>query len=229
MERSSEIGVVFDEMSSEYTGIMDDMVPFYRTSLAAMLKYIPSGKQVDHILDLGCGNGNVTALCRAVYPDAHIHLLDASAEMLALCEKRFGTDNLSFEQNTFQKFQSSQGQFDLVTAGMSVHHLDGAEKMALFGTLHYALSAGGVFACADLMIDKSDARHPAFLESWRSFIYSNGRTEEDWIWLIDHYDKYDRPSSFDDMQFWLNDAGFVSVNLSWEEGFWGCLHAVKEG
>ncbi len=227
MQSTSEIGRVFDVMSPEYTSIMDDMVPGYRDSMSAMFTALPEGFIVANAMDLGCGNGNVTALCRSVYPDAQIHLLDASAEMLALCRQRFGEENLSFEQNTFQKYLPTKNSFDLVVAGMSVHHLDGAEKSHVFGKIARSLRKGGVFACADLMIDKQDPEHPAFLESWQEFIYSNGRTREDWDWLMDHYDKYDRPSAYDDMETWLKNAGFTRVERSWESGYWGCLHAWK--
>ena len=227
MQSNSEIGQVFDVMSPEYTAIMDDMVPGYRTSMSAMLTNLDADMPISRVMDLGCGNGNVTALCRSVYPNAHIHLLDASAEMLSLCKTRMGEENLSFEQNTFQKYDPAPNSYDLVLAGMSVHHLDGAEKSYVFQKIAHSLRQGGVFACADLMINKSDEAHPAFLETWKEFIYSNGRTSEDWDWLMDHYEKYDRPSSFEDMKLWLEKAGFSKIERTWAQGYWGCLHAWK--
>ncbi len=67
MQSNSEIGQVFDVMSPEYTAIMDDMVPGYRTSMSAMLTNLDADMPISRVMDLGCGNGNGTAVCSSVY------------------------------------------------------------------------------------------------------------------------------------------------------------------
>ena len=85
---SWKIGQVFDEMSELYTDIMDHMVPHYRKLISSMFEYLPQSFKPKRILDLGCGNGNVSGLSMTLFPDAHYHLIDASDEMIRTCKAR---------------------------------------------------------------------------------------------------------------------------------------------
>ena len=222
-----DIGRVFDELADGYTQMMEDMVPHYRTLITTMLRSLPAGFTPRRIMDLGCGNGNVTALCRVIYPEASYHLVDASAEMIQRCKDRFGSQGVQYEQAFFQNMSLPDGAYDLMVAGFSFHHVPGHEKQRLFRYLYPALSPGGVLTTADLFVNKDDSEHPAVVENWRSFVLSNGRAIDDWDWIMDHYAKYDRPSAFVDQQKWLREAGFKDIQLSWNDGPWGCFHATK--
>jgi len=223
-----DIGKVFDEMAEAYTNIMDDMVPHYRTLITSMFEFLPKGFDPHNILELGCGNGNITAVCRAIYPDAQYHLVDASAEMIYQCKKRFGSERIQYEKNFFQNLELEADKYDLMIAGFSLHHVPGPEKRALFINLHPALASGGVLTTSDLFVNKEDEpHHSEVMGQWRTFIMDNGRTDEDWVWIMDHYQKYDRPSAYADQKEWLKVAGFSAVYLSWNDRSWGCFHAVK--
>ncbi len=225
--KSWEIGQVFDEMSDKYTDIMDHMVPHYRKLIASMLECLPAGFKPLRILDLGCGNGNVSAVSMALFPGAHHHLVDASEEMIGLCKTRFEGRSISYEHNLFQNLEYIPGTYDLVLAGFSLHHLDAGGKRKFFTELFPGLTEIGVLACADLFINKESEEHRHLLNDWNSFAFASGKTQEDWDWVMDHYDAYDRPSAFNDQQKWLTKAGFVHVELSWNAGHWGCFHAYK--
>ena len=225
MTSSTEIGRVFDEMSGEYTSIMDQMVPHYRKVITSMVSELPQGFVPANILDLGCGNGNVTAITRVVFPAAHYHLVDASSEMLETCRLRFNDSEIKYENALFQELDLPDDSYDLVLAGFSFHHLEGTEKLDLFHKLNKAIRPGGALACADLFVDKDSPEHEALLAQWHDFSLASGRTEEDWAWLLDHYDKYDRPNAFETQLVWLNKAGFDPVRLTWNDGHWGCFHA----
>ena len=223
-----DIGQVFDEIADGYTSLMEDMVPHYRELITAMLSYLPQGFTPGRILDLGCGNGNVTAMCRVLYPEATYHLVDASAEMIGRCKARFGSKGMTYEQQFFQAMELQPDTYDLMIAGFSFHHVPAGEKQQLFAALHPALTEQGVLTSADLFINKDDEPyHSEVIEQWRVFSFSNGRTQEDWDWVMEHYADYDRPSAFMDQKEWLEEAGFSKVTLSWNDGAWGCFHAIK--
>lgn len=228
MTRNSLIGDVFDEMSNEYDDVMDSMVPHYRKLLSAMFEYLPPTFTPKSIMDLGCGNGNPALVAKALYPDARIHLVDASDEMLTLCRGRLGEGDYEFTQDLFQDLTVKNEAFDLVYAGFSLHHLDKSEKPEFFRKVFAGLKPGGIFTCADLFIDKDEDIHPAHLLQWREFCRSKGKSDEDWDWLMAHYDAYDRPSSFSDQDRWLREAGFSEARLTWNIGQWGCFHALKQ-
>lgn len=227
LNHSDRIGQVFDEMSDQYTDIMDHMVPHYRKLIATMFDHLPADFKPERILELGCGNGNVSAQSTALFPDAKHHLVDASDEMIQLCKERFADLSITYEQNLFQNLQLPPDTYDLVIAGFSLHHLEAEEKAEFFVKLCPAMTSTGIFTCADLFVNKDSEEHDQLLEDWKAFLYNSGRTRDDWDWLVDHYNKYDRPSAYSDQQNWLSRAGFTNVELSWSDGHWGCYHALR--
>jgi len=223
----SEIGHVFDEMSEQYTDIMEQMVPHYRKLITSMLELLPENFEPVRVLDLGCGNGNVSTLSMALFPNAQHHLVDASEDMIAACKERFKGRPATYEQCLFQQLEMKSDTYDLVLAGFSLHHLEADEKEQFFKRLYPSMTDQGVFTCADLFINKEDKEHNHLLKEWQMFVFSTGRTIEDWDWLADHYGAYDRPDKYRDQESWLLNAGFERVELSWNKGHWGCLHAYK--
>ncbi len=227
MTRESEISKVFDEFSTDYTRKMVQYVPFYSNMLESLIAFLPQDFSPKTILELGCGNGNATALLLHHYPNASFHLVDASDQMLQLCKERFGTrDNFHYENALFQELELEAHSFDLVVAGISLHHLKSEEKQEIFRQTRKAMKVDGIFACCDLMVNKSDQPyHSKVLEQWQAFLLSQGAGEKDWEWLMDHYANYDYPDAFIDQKQWLESAGFSKVNLSWNDGPWTCFHA----
>jgi tRNA (cmo5U34)-methyltransferase len=222
-----DIGNVFDEMSGEYTDIMDSMVPHYRKLLTSLVEYLPQDFAPRSILELGCGNGNATHLISSRFPGVPLHLVDASEEMLAQCAERHRhLAFLTFEQSFFQELILNPETYDLVVAGVSLHHLDHNEKKDFFPAVYSCLKPGGYFTCCDLFINKEDPEHASFLEEWKIFIENNG-APKNWDWLMDHYGKYDKPTAYSDQERWLLEAGFSSAIQCWNFDYWGCFQAKK--
>ena len=94
--------------------------------LIAKLK--PRGDE--HILDVGCGDGKVTAeLARAV-PRGLVLGVDASAEMIGFAQKTFlksRNSNLKFQIADARKI-STETKFDLVFSNAALHWVDDHEK-----------------------------------------------------------------------------------------------------
>jgi len=88
----------------------------------------------EHVLDVGCGDGKVTAeLARAV-PLGAVFGVDASAEMIAFAQKNFPASeisNLKFQIADARKIGSavSAARFDLVFSNAALHWVDDHEKV----------------------------------------------------------------------------------------------------
>ena len=84
----------------------------------------------EHILDVGCGDGKVTAeLARAV-PRGSVLGVDASAEMIGFAQKTFlksQNSNLKFQITDARKI-STKTKFDLVFSNAALHWVDDHEK-----------------------------------------------------------------------------------------------------
>ena len=85
----------------------------------------------EHILDLGCGDGKITAeLARAV-PRGAVTGADASAEMIAFARQKFPpakVSNLKFEIADAREIRFLE-KFDLVFSNAALHWVDDHEKI----------------------------------------------------------------------------------------------------
>src|SRR6185437_2289028 len=82
---------VFDHTASTYDHDRSRLVPAFDRIYARALELIPP--RARSIVDLGAGSGLFTILLRQHFPNAHIHVIDFSAPMLALAHKRLGIDS----------------------------------------------------------------------------------------------------------------------------------------
>ena len=220
MKIKETLAAEFDRFSDNYTEDMIRCVPHYLRLLSSLSDSLPGDFSPSRVLDLGCGNGNVTALLLERFPDAEYTLLDASPDMLELCRNRFSGKNVTYVRSYFRDYTFPENYFDLITACFSLHHSDGEEKQWIFPLLHKALQQGGIFTCSDLMINKGAAEHEGLVRDWEAFVNANHPDGEKWAWLAEHYEAYDRPDDYVDQEAWLLSAGFRSVEMKWREGYW---------
>ena len=85
----------------------------------------------EHILDVGCGDGKVTAEIAGAVPRGSVTGADASAEMIAFARNRFPSaeiSNLKFHIMDARKIKSTR-QFDLVFSNAALHWVDDHEKI----------------------------------------------------------------------------------------------------
>jgi trans-aconitate 2-methyltransferase len=94
-----------------------------------------------HVVDLGCGPGNSTALIASRYPDADILGVDADATMLT--QARAANVNARFEAGDFETWAPREAP-DLIYANAALHWAAGPLSVAL--RLFQALAPRGVLA-----------------------------------------------------------------------------------
>ena len=97
----------------------------------------------EHVLDIGCGDGKVTAEIARAVPRGAVTGTDASAEMIAFARKTFPkseTSNLKFQMADARKI-SFKNQFDLVFSNAALHWVDDHE--AILRGAAAALKPGG--------------------------------------------------------------------------------------
>ena len=229
MKIEDNIANEFDSFSKNYTNDMIGCVPHYLTLMSCFTEQLPKKFNPVRILDVGCGNGNVTSKLLSLFPDAEYTLLDASQEMLRLCQKRFKNSTIEYVASYFNDFDFKENYYDLIVAGFSLHHCDANEKKNLFQKIYKSLNKEGIFSCSDLMINKDNPQHPIVLQEWKAFVNSNFPDEEKWQWLKEHYDEFDKPDDYNNQLKWLEEAGFKSteITITTRKGYWVHLQAVK--
>jgi len=218
------LSLEFDAFSTNYTKDMINVVPHYEKLMSCFSDCLPQEFNPLHILDIGCGNGNSTAEIIRRFPQAEYTLVDASGEMLAICQTRFSKYNIKTINSYFSDFEFLNNQYDLIVAGFSLHHCKADEKQVLFKRIKESLKPNGYLTMSDLFISKTDNAHPALLEEWKNFVHENDPSGEKWAWLKEHYDAFDSPHNIECQKEWMNKAGFTNVETVWNSGFW--MHVI---
>lgn len=110
-----------------------------RPALDLMLQ-MPRGGDLKEIWDLGCGTGEHAALLARRHPEAKVHGLDSSPQMIAECRKRSeAVDWVLGDLNSFD------APADLIFTNAALQWAP--DHGTLFPRLLNLLTPGGVFAC----------------------------------------------------------------------------------
>lgn len=128
----------------------------------------------EHILDVGCGDGKVTAEIARAVPKGSATGIDASAEMVAFAQKTFSRKNfpnLEFHVMDARKIKFER-QFDFIFSNAALHWVDDHQKI-LRGAANVlrpggrlVVSCGGRGNAQDVFI----ALRPEMrLKRWRGF------------------------------------------------------------
>ncbi len=128
----------------------------------------------EHILDVGCGDGKVTAEIAKFVPHGFVGGVDASAEMIAFAKKTFPAKkfpNLKFQVMDARKIKFTQS-FDVIFSNAALHWVDDHEKIlrgaaaVLKSGGRLIVSCGGKGNAQDVFV----ALRPEMrLKRWRDF------------------------------------------------------------
>jgi tRNA (cmo5U34)-methyltransferase len=182
------------------------------------------------VVELCCGGGEQARLLLERLPEARLLALDGSPTML---EQTRTTCAAYGDRLTVRSFDLAASDWrdlqpapDAVCSSLAVHHLDGAQKQALFADLHAALRPGGVFVLADLVRPASEAGWRIAAEDWDRAVaersqrlYGDDRARKkfaelrwNYFWWPDD-NNIDQPSSAAEHVAWLAEAGFEAIEL----------------
>jgi len=172
-----------------YAEMIHEDIPVY-DELQAQLA-AASGDGATRVLELGTGTGETTRRLLARHPDAVIVGLDESAAMLEAARVALPGDRVTLVVGAIED-PLPDGQFELVASALCVHHVAGDGKRDLFARVRAALTPGGRFVLADVIVpaDPRDA-------------------------VTELTPGFDHPSPLADQLGWLAQVGF-SARVAWE-------------
>jgi tRNA (cmo5U34)-methyltransferase len=172
-----------------YLAMMRSELPAYE-ELQDQTVEATRGIDARAILELGTGSGETARRVLAVHRRARLHGIDDSEAMLRAAREALAGRDVRLEVGRIEGPLPS-GPFDLAVSALTVHHLEAAQKAALFARVAGALRRGGRFVLADLVVpdDPADAVTPLAAG-------------------------YDKPSSAGEQLDWLHRAG-VDAAVRW--------------
>jgi tRNA (cmo5U34)-methyltransferase len=153
------------------------------------------------VLDLGCGDGRLSALVLGQRPCVEeIVAIDSSPPMRDRAQRRFAHEQrVSVLDGDLRDSLSPLGSFDLVVSGFAIHHLEDRRKQELFDEVAHLLTPSGVFANLEVVASATPKRHAEFL-------VAIGRTADD---------PEDRLASVEAQLSWMRAAGMTNVECLW--------------
>lgn len=183
------------------------------------------------IVDLCCGQGLLTEALLNHIPQAKLVAMDVSTVMLQEVQNRLAQFHNRLELKEFDLPAANWRHFDepidAFVSSLAIHHLDGAQKQALFLDLNKLLAPGGALLIADLIMPLTKQSQHVAAKGWdestqeRSIKFEGDLTAYErfqrlnWNYFYTLEDPIDRPSPIFDQLKWLEEAGFENIEVFW--------------
>ncbi len=219
----------FDASVSYYDDWMKQALPNYTDLFGTALALLPFKADAPlEVLDLGAGTGLFSSHVLGKYPHANFLLVDLAEKMLGVARQRFGDGSNQFQYvlGDYRNLATT-AEYDLVISSLSIHHLEDADKQALFGRIHTVLRKGGIFINIDQIRGETrflqDLYWAHWLEQVRASRFSAQRIQES----IDRRTAYDKEALLADQLAWLKSAGFQNVDCVYKNFFVGVFLGMK--
>jgi SAM-dependent methyltransferase len=152
------------------------------------------------ILDLGCGDGRLTALVLAAYPESTAVCVDMSPPMLDAARERFdGDDRVTIATHDLEQPLPFDGPFDALISSLAIHHVDDERKRSLYAEIASRLTPGGVVTNLEIVRSPTQALH----DQWRDEMGARD-------------DPADRLAPMELQLQWLREAGLEDVDCIWK-------------
>ena len=126
-EQFNLVAKEYDENRRKFIPCFDD---YYIASTDFVAKSLDRAPAL--IFDLGSGTGILPSFWLPHFPASEFVLVDFAEEMLDVAKRRFaGMPNVKYEIADYSE-KLPAGSPDLVVSALSIHHLEHAQKKALF-------------------------------------------------------------------------------------------------
>ena len=223
-----------EESSQDFIDYGKYFVPDREIQIDCICEVIPQPSKPACILDLCCGAGLLTRALLDKFPECHVYGLDGSPTMIAHAEKELVAYGERFKTYQFDLTATDWREFPFpvhaVVSSLAIHHLDGTEKRVLFKDVASLLMPGGSFIIADLTEPMDQFGKGLAAKIWDETVRKRSLDLDDDLKGYDYFcelgwnhyaqsepdpDSIDKPSSLFDQLKWLDEAGFVDVDVFW--------------
>lgn len=191
---------------------------------------IPNSQKENHILDLCCGEGLLAAEILRKFPECVVYGYDGSDEMLRNASVRSRKFKSRFKPKLIDLASSDWRDKNLrltaIVSSLAIHHLDPGQKQVLFKDVFEMLDIGGVFLVADLIKPVNEPGWKLAARLWDKTVHQRAVEVDDNPGVFEKFNKNkwnyfrfpdpaDRPSTLFEQLKWLEEAGFVEIDVYW--------------
>jgi ubiquinone/menaquinone biosynthesis C-methylase UbiE len=101
-----------------------------------------------HVLEIGCGTGNLTTRIKRAHPAADVTGSDPDPRALERARRK--ANDIRFERGYAERLPYADGEFDRVLSSMMLHDVDGDAKTAAAAEIFRVLRPGGRLHLVDI-------------------------------------------------------------------------------
>jgi tRNA (cmo5U34)-methyltransferase len=222
--QESGLSQFFSALSPQYDAQILRGCPPYGEMLETLVVTTFLPRQAPwHILELGCGTGNLSVRLLEAFPQAQLTVVDLSEEMLAQTQAKAQAMGRSVTPvvGGFLSVDLPAERFDLVISSLALHHVPDAQKPALYERIVHWLKPGGRFRCADQCLGlPTPVAHDYHTAAWRQWATEAGASPAEIQQWEDHAQAYDHYAPLIRHFQWLAQAGLVQLDCYWRKLFW---------
>ncbi len=178
---------------------------------ALPLVQAPAGAEFA-VLELGAASGSLSRCVLERYGNAHVTLVEASAELLDQARQRLAAEaaRSEFVAADFARIDLP-GTFHLIISAFAVHKLGNIDKRALYRRAYAALVPGGTMLIADIVQPPSSKLDTHYRQRWRDL--AGGADESDFIDAAEVAFDLEHGATLADQLEWLANAGLIDVDI----------------
>jgi len=218
------------EAARHYLRTGDILIPGRRDILSIIARLATTFfSDTPKMLDIGCGNGDVTAEILAIEPNASVCLVDFSDEMIQLVRERFKDKGkieiIKHDLNSGLPNKVMTTKFDAVVSCFAIHHIEYENRARLYSQIKRVLRDGGLFVNGDRFVGESPVVNQWEFDNWIVWMTKQIKTELGIDRTFDEVKRTqlesdkrlgDKPGTLWDMRDELRRTGFQYVDLLWK-------------
>ncbi len=231
-----------EETSKHYLDYGRYFVPAREQQMRIMVDLLKGLRLPSLIIELCCGEGLLAEMLLVELSSSNYWGMDGSAMMLEKAGERLSRFGRRVKLTNFDLADRSWRRLEqpvqAVVSSLAIHHLDGEGKQLLFQDVYSMLAKGGAFIISDIVDSAIMPGRNVAADAWdevvrqRSLELDGTTAGLDFFlcegWNTFRYldpDDIDHPSQLFDQLKWLEQAGFIGIDVH----FMQAGHALFSG
>lgn len=205
----------YDALGGDYPTSIRQLVPAY-DDLTGMIAGLLARAAPTTVLDIGCGEGTLTARILDSVPGARLTAVDGSASMLETARTRVGAgaDQVRFVRTDLEEWQG-EGPFEAAYSNLVLHNLAPDRKTEVLARIRESLLPGAPFLWGDLIRYEDEGLQEHFVELRIRHARDSGCDEELLRRSFAKEAEDDHPLTLLETLEAARVAGFVRVDPVW--------------
>lgn len=219
-----------EETSKRYLDYGRYFVPARELQMLMISDLLKGINQFGLILELCCREGLLAEMFLDNLPGSTYLGLDGSSLMLEKARQRLARFGKQASLRLFDLADRSWRQPKLliqaVVSMLAIHHLDADGKQTLFSDVNAMVAPGGVFIIADMVDPATPSSREIAADAWDEVVRQRSMELEGNTAALDFFlregwntyryldpDDIDHPSPIYDQLRWLEQAGFMNIDV----------------